>query len=143
MIPRFTHIAIPLDFKPANQHALDVAFEIAASNSAKVTLLHVVERLGLGSEDDEIDEFYERLRVHADTELESRAQRFEDAGIKIDRKVLLGKTVREVVRYVADTDIDLLVLSSHPLDQAHPAESFATYSYQMAVLSPVAVLLAK
>lgn len=143
MIPRFTHIVVPLDFKPNNQHALDVAFEVASSNEAKVTLAHVIERLGGDAEDEEIEEFYERLRVRADAELEFRSQRFEEFGIKVDRKVLLGKPVRELVQYLTDSDIDLVVLSSHPLDQAHPAESFATLSYQIAVLSPAAVLLAK
>ena len=43
MLPRFRHILVPLDFDPKNQGALDIAIEVAQVNSARVTLLHVIE----------------------------------------------------------------------------------------------------
>ena len=142
MLSRFQHILIPLDFTEKNRAALDIAFEMAVANQAKVTLLHVIEPIDLPG-DAEVREFVEQLRVRADGELETRCQRFSDAGITSDWKIRYGKRAEEVALYERDHDVDLIVLSSHPIDANHPARSLATLSYQIAVLSRCPVLLVK
>ncbi len=69
MLSRFRHILVPLDFSEKNQAALDVAFELAVTNEARVTLLHVIETLDL-PDDPEVEQFVEHLRERADRELE-------------------------------------------------------------------------
>lgn len=142
MLPRFQHILVPLDFAKKNQAALDVAFELAVANQARVTLLHVIEMIDL-PHDEEIEKFGAQLQQKADGELERRAQRFADAGLAVEWKIRFGKRAEEVAAYEAGHDVDLTVLSSHPIDTEHPARSLATLSYQIAVLAHGMVLLVK
>lgn len=142
MLPRFRHILVPLDFTEKNQSALDIAFEMAVANQARVTLLHIIEAIDLPG-DEEVEEFAEQLRARADRELELRAQRFAEANVAVEWKIRSGKRAREISSYEKGHDVDLIVLSSHAIDAEHPARSLATLSYQVAVLSNCPVLLVK
>lgn len=142
MLPRFRHILVPLDFTEKNQAALDIAFEMAVANQSRVTLLHVIEQIDL-PDDDEVDEFNDQLRQRADKELELSGQRFAEANVPIDWKIRLGQRVQEIAGYESEHGIDLIVMSSHPVDAENPARSLATLSYQVAVLSQCPVLLVK
>jgi nucleotide-binding universal stress UspA family protein len=143
MLPRFKHILVPLDFTPKNQAALDIAFEIAEVNAARVTLLHVIERFEETAEDDETEEFYRRLEQRADAELELRSQRFAEAGLPTEYKLRTGKRAAEIIQFAQQRDVDLIVLSSHRIDPAEPVRSLATLSYQVSILSGCPVMLVK
>jgi nucleotide-binding universal stress UspA family protein len=142
MLSRFRHILIPLDFSEKNQLALEVAFELAVTNEARVTLLHVIETIDL-PDDPEIKQFVSHLNERADRELEFCAQRFSDANLPVEWKVRIGKRSREIVAYESGHDIDLIVMSSHSIDPQDPAARMATLSYQVAILSRCPVLLVK
>jgi nucleotide-binding universal stress UspA family protein len=142
VLPRFHHILVPLDFTDKNRSALDVAFEIAQQNKARVTLLHVIETIE-GAEDAEMREFYDRLQSRAESELEARAQPFAAAGLVVDRKIRFGRRATEIVQDAADRQIDLIVMSSHPIDPSRPLRSIGTVSYQVSVLCRCPVLLLK
>ena len=142
MLSRFRHILIPLDFSEKNQAALDVGFELAVTNQARVTLLHVVETIDL-PDDPEVEQFVSHLKQRADKELEFRAQRFSEANLPVEWKIRVGKRSREIVDYESEHDIDLIVLSSHPINPQDPGGSLATLSYQVAILSRCPVLLVK
>lgn len=141
MLPRFQHVLVPLDFTEKNQAALEVAFEIAVHNHARITLLHVIEPLA--GEDAETRVFLSRLRQRAESELEARAQRFLSAGQQVEWKVIGGHRLEEIVRASVDRHADLVVMSSHPLDPARPAQSWNTLSYQVSVLCRCPILLVK
>jgi nucleotide-binding universal stress UspA family protein len=144
MLPRFRHLLVPLDFTPKTRQALDVAFELAVENRARVTLLHVIETIdSAAEEDDEIREFYASLENRAWLELQESARRFEGTQVPVEQKVHRGKRAPEIVRYAAGHDVDLIVMSSHPVDLSQPGRGFATISYQVSVLCPCAVLLLK
>ena len=143
MLPRFQHVLVPLDFSSKTRAALDVAFEMAEVNSATVTLLHVIERIGEAAEDEETDAFYEHLRRQADAELERRTQRFLEAGLDAEYKLRFGKRAVEIVRFVEERKVDLVVLSSHPVDADQPIKSLAGISYQVSIFAPCPVLLVK
>jgi nucleotide-binding universal stress UspA family protein len=142
MLPRFQHLLVPLDFTTKNVPALDIAFDIAVQNKARVTLLHVIETIEDLS-DTELQDFYDRLEARADRELEDRSQRFADAGLKVDCKVHFGKRLQEIVQDAEDRNIDLIVMSSHPVDPEQPLESWGTLSYQVSLLCSCPVLLVK
>jgi nucleotide-binding universal stress UspA family protein len=130
-----------LDFTEKNVGALDVAFEIAAQNKARTTLLHVIEPIA--GDDDELREFFKKLETRAASELESRSQRFAQAGLAVDQKIRFGRRAYEIVQDALDRQVDLLVLSSHPIDPARPLQSWNTVSYQVSVLCHCPVLLVK
>ena len=142
MIPRFRHILIPLDFTEKNLAALNIAFDIAAMNHALVTLLHVVEEIH-GDQDAELTQFYDRLRNRAEAELETVSQRFDEAGLIVERKVRVGKRLMEIVTDSIERNVDLIVMSSHKPDLTNPLHTWNTLSYQVSVLCPSPVLLVK
>ena len=142
MIPRFRHLLIPVDFTEKNLPALDIAFDLAVANHARVTLLHVVEQIE-GDADAELLQFYDRLRVRAESELERLSQRFDAAGIAVDSKIRIGHRLNEIVTDSVERAADLVVMSSHKPDLTKPHQTWATLSYQVSVLCPCPVLLVK
>ncbi|HLJ12815.1 MAG TPA: universal stress protein [Planctomycetaceae bacterium] len=142
MLPRFQHILVPIDFTEKNLAALDIAFDLAVGNRARVTLLHVIETVNIET-DAELEQFYARLQTRADSELERAAERFVAAGVSIDRKIRFGKRLLEIVSDSTDRKADLIVMSSHKPDLQQPLQTWATLSYQVSVLCPCPVLLVK
>lgn len=142
MIPRFQHILVPLDFTEKNVPALDIAFELAVANRARVTLLHVIETLEV-EPDVELDQFYAKLQGRADAQLERLSQRFTAAGLATDRKIRFGKRLAEIVNDSNERKVDLIIMSSHKPDLNRPHQTWATLSYQVSVLCPCPVLLVK
>ena len=144
MLPRFEHILVPVDFTGKNRAALDIAFEMAQQNQARTSLLHVVEQIDVAPDgDDELNRFYEQLVQRADTDLETMTQPFSGAGLDVEHKVRVGKRVREIIRFVEQHKVDLVVLSSHPIDLARPGPSMATVSYQVSLFCRCPVLMVK
>ena len=143
MLSRFHHILVPLDFTPKNLAALDIAFEIAAHNRSKVTLVHVIQKLADSDDDEEIGEFYSKLELRANDELERAAERFQSAGLSIDYKTRLGDRAAEIVACGEDHDCDLIVMSSHPVDPEKVVPSLWTVSYQVSILCRCPILLVK
>lgn len=141
MIPRFHHVLVPLDFTQKNEAALDVAFETAVHNHARVSLLHVVQTLDL--EDEEVNEYYARLETAAEKKLERISQRFTEAGVDVDFKIRLGNRTEQIVEYADQHHIDLIVMSSHRIDRDEPVKSLGTISYQVSVLCECPVMLVK
>ena len=142
MISRFQHILIPLDFTEKNLEALNIAFDLAVVNKARVTLVHVVEQIR-GEMDDELSQFYARLRVRAESELESTSQRFDQAGIAVDCKIRIGHRLHEIVTDSVERAADLIVMNSHKPDPTRPLQTWATLSYQVSMLCQCPVLLVK
>jgi nucleotide-binding universal stress UspA family protein len=142
MLPRFRHLLVPLDFTGKNRAALDVAVEIATQNRARVTLFHVIETVD-GVDDEDMRPFFDRLERRAEAELESLAQPFAAAGLAVDRKIRFGHRAAAIVQDTIEREVDLIVMSSHPIDPAHPVRSFGTVSYQVSVLCRCPILLVK
>jgi len=142
MLPRFQDIIVPVDFTAKNQAALDIAFEMAGQNSARVTLLHVIETIE-NVPREELKGFYEQLDSRASTQLESRSQQFAAAGIDVDWKIRYGKRAAEIVQDAHDRKADLIVMSSHRVDPAAAVQSLGTLSYQVSILCNCPVLLVK
>ncbi len=145
MLPRFRHILVPLDFTSKNQAALDIAFDFAVREQAVVSLLHVIETIHgpQDPEDPELRDFYGRLNHNAESELDSKAQRFMAAGVRVNQRVRFGSRPTEIVRYASEHTVDLIIMSSHAVDRLHPATSLATVSYQVSVLCESPIMLVK
>jgi nucleotide-binding universal stress UspA family protein len=142
MLPRFKNILVPVDFTEKNVAALDVAFDLAVANRARVTLLHVIETIE-GENDAEIEQFYDRLEKRGGSELERLSRRFVEANVACDRKIRFGKRLAEIVQTCVEHGTDLMIMSSHQPDLQNPRQTWATISYQVSVLCPCAVLLVK
>lgn len=139
---RFKHILVPVDLTDKNTAALDIAQSIAQQSHARITLLHVIETIEHLA-DAEIQNFYDMLESSAQEKLEIMATRLLDENVTVGREIIFGPRGREIVRYTADHNIDLVVLSSHRVDPTHPNRGWSTLSYQVSVLCPCPVLLVK
>ena len=142
MQPRFQHILIPVDFTEKNLAAMEIALDLAIASHTRVTLLHIIESINVEA-DDEMEQFYSRLRARADAELERLSQRFSGSGIAVDRKFRIGKRLQEIVGDAAERQVDLIVMSSHRPDLQNPTKTWATLSYQVSMLCHCPVLLVK
>lgn len=135
----YKHLLMPLDLQDVDSDILAAVRELALHNAARVTLLHVVERI-VDVEDPEMEAFYTRLESRARDTLQAVSSHLEEAGVESDRVVLVGRRSEEIVRYAAEHGIDLIALRSRSLHET-PAGAWPTVSFQVAMLSPIPVLL--
>ena len=145
MLPRFQHILAPVDLTSRSLSALDIAFELAAENKARVSLLHVTQKIDAGDHepDDEMEGFYDRINNRVMTELESLSQRFSSAGIDVEAKVHVGHPLRDIVHFSETHNVDLIIMSSHPIDKDDLLHSWGTLSYKVSVACQCPILLVK
>ncbi len=142
MSPSFKHILIPVDFSKKNDDALGTARDLAQSHNARVTILHVIEKVE-HDEDPQIQRFYDELEVKAESSMREMAKRLSKSDLEVQREVVFGRRGREIVQYTMDHEIDLVVLSSHKVNLEFTARDWDTLSYQVSVLCPCSVLLVK
>jgi nucleotide-binding universal stress UspA family protein len=139
----FTHILVPLDLTARNLRAVDTARDIARAQGARVTLLHVIQRLD-GIPVRELQDFYARLQERAQLRLRLAARRLTREDIDVSETVFVGSPVRDIVRHVNDKRVDLIVMSSHAVKPSvRPVDGFGTTSYRVALLCPCPILLVK
>lgn len=139
MRSRFQHLLVPAGFGEEHEPALEVAYEMASANGARLTLLHVIETIEDAAEE-EFDEFYSELEANARSRLADIAERFVEAGLTVQQEVLVGKRIRDIVRYSMEQQVDLVVLTSPRFDPQQPQR---TLSYQISLLCQCPVLLVK
>jgi nucleotide-binding universal stress UspA family protein len=142
MMPRFQRILLPVDFTPKNESAIDVAKELAHQYDSTISLIHVIETINL-PEDDELREFYAGLERRIRLQLAALAGQFEDAKAMVDQEVRFGHRAEEIVAFTNEQAIDLIVMSSHPVDPSSPVRSWNTLSYQVSLLCRCPILLVK
>jgi len=137
----FRHILVPVDFTPKNAGAISVATKLGRRNS-EVTLLHIIETIE-NIPIEEMKEFYGELDRKARRDMAKLEKTAAQSGRRVNSKVLYGKRVEEIVRFVMEKSVDLIVMSSHRPNPDNPARDFGTISHRVAILSPCAVLLVK
>ncbi|SEM41416.1 Nucleotide-binding universal stress protein, UspA family [Syntrophus gentianae] len=138
----FKHILVPVDFTPKNKKALEVTLQISGSEKVRVSLLHVVEII----EDatfDEFGDFYAGLQKRAEKKMAGLTAFCENHGAQVTDKIAFGNRVQEILKYAAETDVDLIVMSSHKLHLEEPSRDWGTISYKIGILSQCPVLLVK
>lgn len=141
----FRNILVPVDFTLKNEAGLNTALDLArsaASEPAKVTLLHVIETIE-HVEFDEMKDFYRGLETRAAAKLFGMEERFKSALIPIYHEILYGRRAETIVKHAEELEVDLIVLSSHKVDRDHPALSVGTISYRIAIVARCPVLLVK
>lgn len=137
----FSNILVPVDLTDKNSRAVEAALELAVKFDSRITLLHVIETIDLPF--DELEEFYGRLERKAAAGMEELAAPVEADGYPVERCVAYGSRSREIVSHAERDDVDLIVMSSRPIDPENPTQDWATLSYKVAILARCPVLLVK
>ena len=135
----FRHILVPVDFTKKNAKALEMAARLAEGTKARVTLLHVIERIER-IPPDELETFYETLEGRAAARMGPLAARLSQRH-PVRGEILLGNRRQEILRYAVRHKVDLIVLSSHALGAR--GAGGRSISHDLALVAPCAVLLVR
>lgn len=120
-IPRGTtpfnlrRILVPTDFSELSKKALAYAIPFAAQFGATIHLAHVVQFAYLGTEAG-IVEFpvpEKEMRAASVKRLETWSKTLVPANIPVERHVLVGQPVWEIVDLIKRANIDLAIISTH------------------------------
>ena len=140
----FENILVPADLTDKSIKALEIAAGMAKDNACRITLLHVVETIddNEGGEE-EFTEFYNRLADRAAKKMAELANKYSTDKIDIHTEIIYGKRVPEIVKYSSEKEIDLIILSSHKIEDMESMDGWATISYRVGILAPCPVMMVK
>jgi universal stress protein A len=139
----FKHILVPTDLTKKSEKALDIAVKFASFDELnKITLLHVIETIE-DADDREFAEFYEKLKNRAQVTINKMIEQYTNDKIIFDGNIIMGNRVREIVRYAHENNADLIILSSHKINDSDVAQGWATISYRVGILAHCPVMMVK
>ncbi len=119
-------ILVPTDFSEISYSALEYAAFVAKKAGAKITLLHVYEH---GDDDSaqKITNYKELIEKGIQQKMEDiKSENMNLWGVKIETKIVNGKTYREIEAAVQELGIDMVVMGTHgsKLDVKHLSKYF-------------------
>lgn len=143
----YRHILVPLDLASVerDEHrraTVDRVGELASVGDPRVTLLHVIESIE-GGDDEETREFYAKLEKRAEKALRAARDRLGEFGVDAEIATCYGKRGPEIVGWAAQNDADLIVMGSRPVSPEIASRSWPTVSHQVALMAGVDVLLVR
>lgn len=138
----FRHILVPVDLTETNQRTLDFAVNLAILSQARITLLHVIELISDTTFADFAD-FYTALQEQAEAKLRALVQPHRETTVVIEHQITFGNRTSEILRVAEATGVDLIVMRSHQVDPAAPAQGWGTISHKIAILAQCPVMLMK
>jgi nucleotide-binding universal stress UspA family protein len=114
---KFKKIMIPLDGSELAEAAVGPALAIAKSMAAEVVLFRVAQRVPRTQKLAEMPDVYEDVIAatyrEAEDYLKDLRGRLAYEHISIEHRPALGGIARQILDFVAESDVDLIVLSSH------------------------------
>jgi len=110
----FDHILVPLDGSSLAECVLPHSVSLARAFGSKVTLLRVLGRTNAHDRPRFVDPLgWHITRAEAEAYLAQWARRLRDDGVQTEYKLMDGTVADQVIDFVHDHGIDLMVLSSH------------------------------
>ena len=138
----FRHILVPTDFSEESKRALNIALNISESENALVTILHVIEIIA-DTTFEEYESFYTKLETKAWENMDTLADQSDEKDSAVEKKVLYGNRINEIIKFADENLVDLIVLNSHKIDVNDPGKGWGTISYKVGILSNCPVMLVK
>jgi nucleotide-binding universal stress UspA family protein len=135
----FQDILIPVDFTPKNRRAIDAALQ-AGGPRARITLLHIVEKIRLPTTRD-LKDFYQELMTDARLRMKRLAHTIRRRPVR--EEIYLGHRTDGIVRTARARKADLIVMNSHAVTPGRKGQDWGTISYKVAILAPCPILLVK
>jgi nucleotide-binding universal stress UspA family protein len=106
-------ILVPTDGSPAAERAIDHAVTFAETFDATIHALYVVDVALYSSLEAGVDAVIEALEREGEGAVAEIESRCTSAGIGVETTVIVGTVHRAIQTYVADHDIDLVVMGTH------------------------------
>jgi len=138
----FRQILIPTDFTKKNINPLEIATSLATKYKGVIHLLHVVEIIA-DTTFEEYEDFYNKLEKRAQKQMNVLIASYQGKGIQITPHITYGNRVEEIIKFINENRIDLVIMNSHKVEIKNPAQSWGTISYRVALLSNCPIMLAK
>lgn len=136
----FHHVLVPTDLTARTEKALELADKLTVSDTARITLMHVIETIE-GMQFDELKPFYESLEQKAHATMTRCARRVPT--MRIEYAVVYGRRAEEIVKFATANDVDLIILASHRVNPSRVNRDWGTISYKVGLLAQCPVLLVK
>jgi nucleotide-binding universal stress UspA family protein len=106
-------VLVPTDGSPGGTLALEAGIDFAVAAGAALHLLHVVETASLGIDAGSLVAS-EDLEDRASDVLEAASETAGESPVEtVTTSVARGRPYREILSYVEDTDVDVVVLGTH------------------------------
>ncbi len=126
----FKNILVPYDFEPISGHALDNALKIAELvTDSNITLIHVLAEITIPptlqtfgrrlysfntgemvTSSIYVKELYREMRSDVLKKIKKKTQKCEKAGISCQVVVLVGDPKEQILKYIQEKKIDLVVM---------------------------------
>ena len=104
------HIGVGLEHAEGDAEVVSAALSMARSHRARLTLIHIVDSPGAAVYGPESRSLH---GTEDEAYLEELAREIEAHGLRVEFLLRYGTPADEMVKAVAETDVDLLVLGSH------------------------------
>jgi len=135
----YEDVLVPTDGSESMDAVVEHAADIAARRDATVHVLYVVDdRSFLTLQDGMKSEVEDELRAEGETATTSVTDRLEDDGLAVRAAIRKGNPADEVLAYVDDAGIDLVVMGTHGAD--YQRNMLGSVSQKVVTMSDVPVL---
>ena len=107
-------VLVATDFSDASDEAIDRAIEMARPSGAEVEIVHVLElaeEFPFGTTYFDAD--YGALYANVDLQLSRRADRFLEAGLACQTRIVEGSASTQIVERGQNIGADLIVVGTH------------------------------
>lgn len=138
----FRQILVPTDFSKKHISALKIATSLATTYKGVIHLLHVVEIIS-DTTFAEYEDFYSKLEKRAQKLMSAMIASYQGEEVRIIPCIVYGNRVHEILTFIKENNIDLIIMNSHRVEMNNPAQSWGTISYRVALLSDCPIMLAK
>ncbi|MDD5170230.1 MAG: universal stress protein [Syntrophales bacterium] len=138
----FRQILVPTDFSQKHINPLEVATNLAKKYKSTTHILHVVEIIP-NTTFSEYKKFYNNLEKKAQKQMSILMSDYEDKSIQILPHIIYGNRVQEILKFVKEHEIDLIIMNSHKVELENPIHNWGTISYRVALLSETPIMLVK
>jgi nucleotide-binding universal stress UspA family protein len=138
----FHQILVPTDFSKSHINPLEIAKNLATKYESTIHILHVVEIIA-DTTFSEYEDFYKKLEKRAQKRMNTLMARYQGEAVQLLPHISYGRRVQEILTYVREHKIDLIIMNSHKVELENPFQSWGTISYKVALLSESPVMLVK
>ncbi len=138
----FSHILVPIDVSKKHNNSLKIAVDLAGKYKSTVYLLHIIEIIP-DVAFKEFEAFYNKLEKKAQNRMQALMSGYESKSVRIIPNIKYGNRVQEVLKFVKQNKIDLIIMNSHKAKIKNPDQGRNTISNEIAFLSKIPVMLVK
>ncbi|HVO74402.1 MAG TPA: universal stress protein [Ignavibacteriaceae bacterium] len=111
----FKNILIPTDFSKNSALAYEFSLNFIKKKLSVLHVLHVLESSvhSLLNEGDYILRIERERILNAEEEMERFINKYSNAEIEIKRIIRTGKACEEIIKYVKESSIDIIIIATH------------------------------